>query len=147
MNPEPARVDHAQELVDTGLTAVIQFLGRPRPEATGVDREDQGVEGRRIVLIEGAVDKDVVGRRQIPPGKPSGFLVAGDLGRRRLCVPDGNRSGLGGGLQHIPTGRGASTEVGRCRSGGFGSCRHAPNVGRRTEDRKTDLAAAASREG
>ena len=60
VDAEPALLNQAEEPIHAGLARVIQLLGGSRAKAASVDRKDQGVEDRRVVIIERAVDEDVV---------------------------------------------------------------------------------------
>ncbi|HEV2817828.1 MAG TPA: hypothetical protein VGW40_11495 [Allosphingosinicella sp.] len=62
MNAEPATLDQALELFHSQLAAVIELAGRARSEFAGIDAEGERPKDWSISPIEGAIDKDVVGR-------------------------------------------------------------------------------------
>ena len=57
-------LDQTEDLVDAGLSAVVQLAGGAGSEPADQDGEDERPEDGSELLIEGAVDEDVVSRRR-----------------------------------------------------------------------------------
>jgi hypothetical protein len=60
VNPVTTFQDEVVELFDARLSAIIEFACRARRESAGVDDENQGVKSRRVALVKGTIDEDVI---------------------------------------------------------------------------------------